>query len=99
MNADIDADSDSQYFLAAKWCRDKGASWYLPAKNELKAICNNKDKINNSLTKIGATTLTYGYWSSTEEDEFCAWRVYMGSGDTFNNYKNYLIYVRAVSAF
>lgn len=99
MNADIDADSDSQYFLAAKWCRDKGASWYLPALNELMVIYNNLDKINNSLTKVGATTLVNSYWSSTEGNELCAWLVYMYGGDTFNNYKNYLIYVRAVSAF
>ena len=94
--------SDSQYFLAAKWCRDKGASWYLPALNELEAIYNNKDKINNSLTQIGVTTLKDGlhwYWSSTEEDEFCAWFVGMGGGYTLSNTKLGSYYVRAVSAF
>ena len=91
--------SDSQYFLAAKWCRDKGVSWYLPAKDELKVIYNNKDKINNSLTKIRATTLVSCYWSSTEGDEFCAWGVGMSSGFTFDANKYIDYYVRAVSAF
>lgn len=91
--------NDSQYFLAAKWCRDKGASWYLPANNELKAIYKNKDKINNSLTKVGATTLSSWHWSSTEDDEFSAWLVYMYDGYTYNYRKNYFNCVRAVSAF
>ena len=93
---------DSQYFLPAKWCRDKGANWYLPARDELMTIYNNKDKINNSLTQIGVTTLKDGlhwYWSSTEEDECRAWCVSMYNGFTgrSDKYANY--YVRAVSAF
>ena len=92
--------NDSQYFLPAKWCRGEGVSWYLPAKNELKAIYYNKDIINNSLTQIGATTLKdFWYWSSTEEDEFCAWLVGMLSGSTRNDTKSYYYSVRAVSAF
>lgn len=92
---------DSQYFLPAKWCRDKGASWYLPVRDELMAIYNNRDKINNSLTKIGATTLKDDrhYWSSTEDDEFRARYVHMYNGYTNRYNKNYLGYVRAVSAF
>ena len=92
--------NDSQYFLAAKWCRDKGASWYLPVKNELRAIYNNKDKINNSLTKVGATTLNNSYyWSSTEKDGFCAWLVKLSYGYTYDLTKDFNYYVRAVSAF
>lgn len=94
--------SDSHYFLAAKWCRDKGASWYLPAMDELKAIYNNRDIINNSLTEVGATTLKDGgheYWSSTEKDEFYARIVSMDDGLISNLSKYYYDYVRAVSAF
>lgn len=91
--------NDSQYFLAAKWCRDMGISWYLPAKNELKAIYNNLDKINNSLTKVGATTLFNSYWSSTEGNELCAWLVAMSDGYTDYYNKNFNFYVRAVSTF
>ena len=113
-DADIDDDShsdgkantdklmsrnDSQCFRAAKWCRDKGASWYLPALNELKAIYNNKDKINNSLTKVGARYLLGYYWSSTEGSEFCAWYVSVYNGSTLDYNKYYNYYVRAVSAF
>lgn len=97
----IMARSDSDYFQTFTWCRAKGDSWYLPAKNELKAICYNKDKINNSLTKVGATTLSSWrwYWSSTEVNELCAWVVMMGDGDTSDYDKLYNLSVRAVSAF
>ena len=92
--------SDSLYFLAAKWCRDKGASWYLPANNELRVIYNNKDQIKNSLTEVGATTFTHAmHWSSTEIDEFCACGVLMGNGITRNTPKYLDNYVRAVSTF
>lgn len=92
--------SDSQYFLAAKWCRDKGASWYLPALNEWEAIYNNRDKIDNSLTEVGATTLKDDwYWSSTEGDEDSAYGVHMDDGYTGTSHKIYNFYVRAVSAF
>ena len=91
---------DRQDSLPEKWCRDKGAGWYLPALNELKAIYNNRDIINNSLTQIGATTLQKRwYWSSTEEDEFCAWHVDMDDGDTGSLDKACCCSVRAVSAF
>ena len=39
------------------------------------------------------------YWSSTEDDESCAWFVNLGGGYTNNGNKNNVSYVRAVSAF
>ena len=95
--------SDRQYFEAAKWCRAKGASWYLPAVDELKAIKNVSSKLNATLKYRGGTVFVSdifdSYWSSTEYDEFCAWDVHMGNGYTYNSNKNYYGYVRAVSAF
>jgi len=93
---------DSDQYPAFVWCQEKGEDWYLPAKDEFKAIYNNKSKINSTLAKYGAKLSDgYWYWSSTEDEgdpEFSAWCV-MIDGDTNRSYKHYNRYVRAVSAF
>lgn len=91
--------SDSEYFEAFVWCREKGEDWYLPAVKELQTIYNNKSAINSTLAKYGGTELSSYYWSSTEDAEFCAWVIAMGSDYTTDYQKNYDLYVRAVSAF
>ncbi|MBP3497147.1 MAG: DUF1566 domain-containing protein [Alistipes sp.] len=89
-------------YPAFKWCADLGDGWYLPAKEELLTIYNNKDKLNTNLTDMLSSN---NHWSSTEYDyqystgNFCAWLVYMGDGGTNGNSKRSNYYVRAVSAF
>ena len=89
-------------YPAFKWCADLGEDWYLPAKQELQTIYNNRTAIDANLTDVIGTSW---YWSSTEYDfqyssgEFCAWGVFMFDGDNLSNSKNYNGYVRAVSAF
>ena len=90
---------DSDQYPAFVWCRNKGEDWYLPAINELKTISNNKSAINSTLAEYGTGLNDYWHWSSTEYDEFCAWRVLMGNGGTDDGNKSYYYYVRAVSAF
>ncbi|MBE6203600.1 MAG: DUF1566 domain-containing protein [Rikenellaceae bacterium] len=93
---------DSYQYPAFVQCRNKGADWYLPAIEELKAIYNNQSAINSTLAKHGGTELRVVYWSSTEYygiPEFCAWFVSMGSGDAYDGSKYSNYYVRAVSAF
>ena len=87
-------------YPAFKWCADLGDDWYLPAKDELRTICNNKDKLDTNLTD----KLFSDYWSSTEDDEqydgkFCAWGVTMYDGSTLNLPKFDLNAVRAVATF
>ena len=98
--------SDSDQYPAFVWCRHKGADWYLPAYDELKAIYNNQSAINSTLAEYNCTTFcttVSGFYCSSTEDndepEFCAWYVGMDDGDTYyyDKYSNY--YVRAVSAF
>ncbi len=92
----------AQWDDANVWCRNKGDDWYLPAKDELKAIYKNKSTINSTLTKHGVARLSGEYWSSTESAEsaeFCAWLVYMNDGFTRGDDKFRNSYVRAVSAF
>ena len=92
--------ADSRYFEAFVWCRNKGADWYLPAYDELKAIYNSKSKINSTLAEYNAELKRSFYWSSTEsKNAFCAWHVLMNYGTTLYYDKGNLFCVRAVSAF
>jgi len=90
---------------AAQWCRAKGASWYLPAIDELKTIYNNKSKLNASLSSpsVGGTQFRTGsYWSSTEAESYAtnsARRIYFGDGNSsYADGKTEALYVRAVRA-
>ncbi len=84
--------------LAAKWCRAVGAEWYLPAKNELSTIYDNKSILNTTLSAIGGTQLgRVYYWSSTEYTSTSAY-VLFSNGDVGCDYKNLSYYVRAVRA-
>lgn len=74
-------------YPAFAWCADKGDGWYLPALNELTTMYDSK------VVKSG------WYWSSTEYNYLCAWRVVMNYGGTDSLNKDYGNYVRAVSAF
>ena len=61
-------------YPAFAWCANLGASWYLPAKNELMTIFANKKKIEPHLSR----KLDVYLWSSTETDEvykeeYCPW--------------------------
>ena len=85
---------------AAKWCRAKGAEWYLPAKDELKEIYNKKSAINTTLSSISGTALANSgyYWSSTEYVNRNAYFVdfSFGSVDSYSKGNSYK--VRAVRA-
>ena len=86
---------------AAQWCRAKGASWYLPALDELKAVYNNTSKLNATLSSplVGGTQFrNHSYWSSTEGGKSTSY-VDFSSGSTHYNSNQYAsCYVRAVRA-
>ena len=87
-------------FPAFAWCANLGEGWYLPAIDELKAIFKAQSQINATLSANTCHKLNnLGYWSSVEAGEFCAWFVYMYSGDTCSDNKSSNRYERAVSAF
>ena len=93
-------------YPAFAWCADWGEGWYLPAIEELKKFTLDDDvhdAVNRTLAAKGEELANKGalrwYWSSTEDDEFCAWSVLMSCGNTRSYHKYYNGYVRAVSAF
>lgn len=103
-----DPDGDTQYdFIgapAAEFCRSYSRkdfnTWDLPTVKQLQIMAEHIKEINACFRAMGCPTLPIGwYWSSIEKDEVCAWFVYMYNGGTDDGIKNYLSYVRAVSAF
>lgn len=94
--------SDRQYFPAFAWCRAMGDDWYLPARDELQAIYNIRDKVNTTLSRYNAAKITNECWSSTEDvdiPEFCAWFIYMSDGIITPEVKLLTISVRAAATF
>lgn len=84
---------------AAKWCREKGTAWYLPALDELNLIYNNKSELNTALSSIGGTQLGTGYyWSSTEYSSLNAFKVSFSDGYTRDGNKDHSYCVRALRA-
>lgn len=84
-------------FPAFAWCANLGDGWYLPAKEELLTMNRHKGVLDAFRSM---KVLTDGYcWSSTEDNDSCAWRVRVGYGYASDYVKYYSLYVRAVSAF
>ncbi len=84
---------------AKSWCRGKGWGWYMPSEDELLVVCSNKSLVNKTLADKGEKLKSDSYWMSTASDEFSAWLVYMGNGNTYGGNEGLNYYVRAVSAF
>ena len=90
----IASDSD-----AAKWCRAKGAAWYLPAKEEISMISINLIELNIGLSAIGETQLdnhVASYWSSSEASINTACGIVLRDGYLGNYEKSMSLKVRAV---
>ncbi len=91
---------DRAEYSAFKWCREQGEEWYLPSNEELLVLYRVKGLVNKTLTQNSYKEIRdYRYWSSTERYEYCAWRVNMLNGNTYDYDKIDDGYVRAVSAF
>ena len=84
---------------AATWARGKGLAWYLPARDELLEVYNNKMALNTTLSAIGETPFSNrDYWSSTECDSQLAYSVYFYNGDVYKSRKgtSHTYYYRAI---
>ena len=64
------------------------SGWYLPAKEELKEVYDNKTTLNAALSKAGGTQFTNTwYWSSSQVayDDDKAWSLYFDGGNWDDN--------------
>lgn len=74
--------------------------WYLPAKNELKDLCNVKDIVNMSLTNIEGENLSdTWYWSSSEAGPLHASATYFGTNLQQGYHKGNILRLRAIMSF
>jgi hypothetical protein len=74
------ADADESHYPAIFWSGSGLSDGYLPSSGELSVLMSNKTTVNNSLGKLGKTTMTSGYWSSTVSSTTNAY--YDGSDNT-----------------
>ena len=71
----------------------------MPSLTELEKLFANKAAINASLNALGVALLEGWYWSSTEYDDYHAWRLRMSDGSRYDGTKyGYNRYVRPVLA-
>ena len=74
--------------------------WYLPSKEELNLMYQNKATIDATAGVNGGSGFASDYyWSSTEYHGISAWKQYFANGTQGFNYKDDAGYVRAVRAF
>jgi len=76
------------------------ADWFLPSKDELNKMYQNKSTINTTaLANSGSSFSPSWYWSSSEYDLGNAWVQYFYFGEQFEDWKHFTNSVRAVRAF
>ena len=87
---------------AAQACADYGNNtdyddWFLPSKDELGKIYENRDVLNTTF-KVGESECKY--WSSSENDSYSAWRLVFSDGSWKGQTdRNVAWYVRPIRAF
>jgi hypothetical protein len=90
--------------IAAEICNNSIAQgfsdWFLPSKDELSQMYQNKAIIEASaISNGGSAFATYYYWSSSEFDFYNAWEQYFSDGYQSINYKFSTYNIRAVRTF
>ncbi|MBO5014759.1 MAG: fimbrillin family protein, partial [Bacteroidaceae bacterium] len=72
------------------------SDWYIPACGQLSLMYLNITDINEALTAIGGTPLSYYYWSSSQRSSSEGWNVSLNDGLVNNTNKNGSARVRFV---
>ena len=72
--------------------------WQLPTRKQLELIAENIDEVNDLIKANGGYEMHCYHWTADADNEFCAWVVDMGDGDSDNYHKVSTTFVRAVSA-
>lgn len=91
-------------YPAFAWCASLGDGWYLPSKDELMLVYENRKAINDALTEKGRAKMSATFhWSSSEMEEGYAWGCGFSDdgwlGGSGYNEKHVNCSVRAVAAF
>ncbi|MFO7933180.1 MAG: DUF1566 domain-containing protein [Bacteroidales bacterium] len=99
---------DDEDIYAARLCADmkitKGGKtygdWYLPSKEELRLMYENKSTIDNTALENGGSTFASTiYWSSTQDGFGGAWGQSFNNGAQVSYESGWTLKVRAIRAF
>ena len=61
-------------YPAFAWCASLGDGWYLPSRDELLLIYENRVAVNNGLVEKGRNKMSQTFhWSSSEMENELAW--------------------------
>lgn len=103
MNTIKSIDASLNSYPAFKACNDIGDGWYLPSKNELTALYENRNTLGGFTPGGYSSTIVYLHWSSTEVDSENALSKVMANGSSqaptgsnLNAPKTYSRFVRCV---
>ena len=81
-------------------CAALGEGWYLPAREELIKLYDNRLDLSAQAEKFGGSPFVETrYWSSSENSSTNAWYVYFGNGYLSNSIEFTQYRARAVAAF
>lgn len=89
-------------------CAALGKGWYLPAKEELEKLNNNKGYLSEQAEKFSGSSFkenedwNVSYWSSTEASQGTAWNVFFKKKPSYlghNNKSRQDYLARAIAAF
>ena len=86
-------------YPAFKWCSDRGTGWYLPARNELQELYNQKAVVDEVLLAQELSPLGEWLWSSTESTYSYAYMLNMVAGQWRYYNKDDANEVRAIYSF
>ncbi len=86
--------------IASNYTRDGFTDWFLPSKQELIRMFNNKNVINTGSTAKGGDNLVGNYWSSTEDNLSPTFRAFVYWNNAMNRLNKDQSYkVRAIRVF
>lgn len=77
------SETDYIWYYINKHRTETGKQWFLPSKDELNILYENKDTIGNF-----STSTSYYYWSSSEYSSYFSWTQYFSSGNQYNTIKD-----------
>ena len=92
---------DMSYYPSLQWVSNLGSGWYFPAKNELSALMSSSSMstVNSSINKVGGTSLSGNYWSSTLVEDGMGAYAYVSGSINGNSSFTSTYNVRAIKKF
>ena len=100
INQQISAQTNYGVALAANYNGGGFNDWFLPSKDELNKMYDNKSTINTTaISNAGEAFANKSYWSSTEDNQDQSFIQSLDFGGQIPSAKNNLFRVRAVRAF